>query len=78
MNSSIRVDETARGKVWSRLVTLEDADSSFDLAFWQAQSTEARFSAAWDLVQTAWELKNRPSDELRLQRTTGRFVPCPS
>jgi hypothetical protein len=29
------------------------------------------------MVETAWEIKNRPADELRLQRTGGRFVSFP-
>jgi hypothetical protein len=57
---------------------LEDADDSFDLNFWQEQSAEARFDAAWEMVETAWEFKGRPRDELRLQRTVGRVERLPS
>jgi hypothetical protein len=47
MSEPIRINETPRGTVWSQRVSLEEADGSFDLAFWQAQSAEARFTAAW-------------------------------
>jgi hypothetical protein len=77
MEAPIRIDSTARGKVWSRRVRIEEADDRFDLAFWQAQSAAARLAAGWELVETAWEMKGRSSDELRLQRTVGRFVPFP-
>ena len=73
----IRIAETKRGPVWYQRGRIEDDDGSFDLAFWQAQTAEARFAAAWEMVETAWEIKNRPADELRLQRTVGRFVPFP-
>lgn len=74
MDQSIKIDETPRGRMWSRFVDLEDADDGFDLAFWQDQSAEARFAAAWEMVETAWEMKNRCPDELRLQRSFSRFV----
>lgn len=77
VDDNIQKTQTARGTIWTRMVPVEDADDSFDLAFWQSQSPEARFAAAWEMVVTAWELKNRPVDELRLQRTSGRFVPVP-
>ena len=77
MGEPIRVSETERGRIWSRKIGLEEDDGAFDLAFWQAQSAEARFAAAWEMVETAWEMKNRPLDELRLQRTAGKFVPFP-
>lgn len=77
MVEPIRVNETERGTVWSRKVTLEEDDGAFDLAFWQAQTAEARFAAAWEMVETTWEMKDQPLDELRLQRSAGSFVPFP-
>ncbi len=74
MDQAIKITQTPRGRMWSRFVGLQDADDGFDLAFWQAQTAEARFAAAWEMVETAWELKNRSPDELRLQRSVGRFV----
>lgn len=35
---------------------------------WQRVSATARSDAAWEMVQEAWTLKNRPAHELRLQR----------
>jgi hypothetical protein len=29
---------------------LKDLDRSFDLAFWQSQTPQARFEAAWELI----------------------------
>lgn len=77
MSGAIDVEETPRGQFWSRKLGVEEDDGEFDLAFWQAQSAETRFSAAWDMVETAWEMKGRPADELRLQRTACRPVPFP-
>ncbi len=74
MDQAIKITQTPRGRMWSRFVGLQDADDGFDLAFWQAQTAEARFAAAWEMAETAWELKNRSPDELRLQRSVGRFV----
>lgn len=41
---------------------------------WQARGEAARLQAAWELVQEAWKLQNRPTDELRLLRTAARVV----
>ena len=35
---------------------IEDLDRSFDLAFWQSQSPQARIQAAWELVVHAWRV----------------------
>jgi hypothetical protein len=77
MSRGIHVDQTTRGQIWSRKLGVEQDDGEFDLAFWQAQNAEARFSAAWEMVETAWKMKGRPADELRLQRTACRPVPFP-
>jgi hypothetical protein len=53
--------------VMTRKVRLEDADRSFDIAFWQAQSSTARFTAAWELVLHAMRRQGN-RDEPRLQR----------
>ncbi len=50
---------------------LADMNREFDVAFWQAQSAEARLKAGWELVEFYHELKGLPKDELRLQRTVG-------
>jgi hypothetical protein len=66
-----------RGMVMWRAVPLEQADRDFDLHFWQSQPPAARFTAAWELVQTAWMMKGKSSDELRLQRTAHHFERVP-
>jgi hypothetical protein len=61
--------------IMERKGRIEDLDRSFDIEFWQAQSDAAKFDAAWELVTTAWALKGRSPDELRLQRTVEHFRP---
>ena len=63
--------------VMERKGKIEDLDRSFDIRFWQAQSDAAKFAAAWELVTTAYQLKGRDPDELRLQRTVENFQPLP-
>ena len=52
-----------------KLTTLEAQDRSFDIEFWQRQTSTARFAAAWEMVEFAHKLKGRDATELRLQRT---------
>ncbi len=52
---------------------LEDLDRSFDLQYWQAQPSAARFTAAWEMVEFAHQLKGKPARELRLQRSVENF-----
>ena len=56
----------------ARKVALHEADRSFDIAFWQAQSTSDRFRAAWELVEHYQKRKGK-GDELPLQRTIVNF-----
>jgi hypothetical protein len=51
----------------------EDLDRSFDLEFWQSQTPQARFSAAWELIVHASELKAIVVRQLRLQRSVATF-----
>ncbi len=66
---AIHIGQSNRGTVMWRTVPVEKADRDFDIAFWQSQTAAARLAAAWDLVESAWQIKGRPLDELRLQRT---------
>ena len=50
---------------------LEDLDRSFDLKFWQAQSPQVRFQAAWELMEHAWKAKG--SAYIRTDNISGRF-----
>lgn len=52
---------------------IEDMDRSFDLQFWQSQSDQARFAAAWELVVHAFIIKGKDVSQLRLQRTVEHF-----
>ena len=56
---------------------IEDLDRSFDLEFWQAQTDTARFEAAWELVITAYKMKGRDVNQLRLQRSVETFQRLP-
>jgi hypothetical protein len=51
----------------TRLVEGRFPDRDFDIEFWQEQGTEAIFSAAWEMVELAEEIKHgrKPT----LQRT---------
>jgi hypothetical protein len=52
---------------------LEDLNRSFNLAFWQSQSPQARFDAAWELVLHAWRVKGNDVRQPRLQRSVEAF-----
>ena len=45
-------------------------DRTFDIEFWQEQGDEAIFSAAWEMVELAEEVKNgrKPSFQSRQTR----------
>ena len=52
---------------------LETLDRSFDIEFWQNQSPQARFSAAWELIVHASKVKGIHVRQLRLQRSIENF-----
>ena len=52
---------------------IEDMYRSFDIEFWQAQDTAARFHAAWELVEHYLRRRGRYPDEHRLQRSVEAF-----
>ena len=62
--------------VMEKLSPMETLDRSFDIEFWQRQDATARFSAAWELVEFAHQLKGRDAAELRLQRTLESLQPA--
>ena len=55
--------------IMERLGRIEDMDRTFDIAFWQALCPDARFDAAWELVEDAQMIKGRDPDALRFDRT---------
>ena len=52
---------------------IEDLDRSFDLGFWQAQTPNARFEAAWELIVHATRIKGTSVRQLRLHRSVETF-----
>ena len=68
----------SRGPFMERYCRIEEADRSFDLKFWQAQSDAARFAAAWEMVVTAQIWKGRDPNELRFQRSVATLRRVPS
>lgn len=63
--------------VMERKGKIEDLDRSFDIQFWQAQSDAAKFAAAWELVVTAYRIKGKDPNELRLHRSIENFQRLP-
>ena len=62
-------------KILERIVPLEKADRSFDFEFWQAQSANKRFIAAFDMLKYDYLLKGKKINArtFRLQRTVERL-----
>jgi hypothetical protein len=60
-----------RKKIWERVIPLSKSDRKWDIDFWQAQSSKARFYATWSLVVDFYRLKGKKVDEntLRLRRS---------
>jgi len=52
---------------------IEEMDRSFDIQFWQDQTAQARFDAAWELVLHACKVKGIDVRQLRLQRSVETF-----
>jgi len=59
--------------IMERRGKIEDLDRSFDIEFWQRQSHQARFTAAWEMIVHAHKVKGRDVRQLRLQRSIETF-----
>jgi hypothetical protein len=59
--------------VMMRRGRIEDLDRSFDLKFWQNQTPQSRFAAAWELIVHTWRVKGHDVRQLRLQRSVETF-----
>jgi hypothetical protein len=59
--------------VMERRGKITDLDRTFDLQFWQAQTSQARFDAAWEMIVYAWRVKGNDVRQLRLQRSVETF-----
>jgi hypothetical protein len=66
------------GDWWMESREIGQAGREFDIAFWQAQSPDAIFRAAWEMVEFAAEIKQQDKNELRLQRSVGVVGPIRS
>jgi hypothetical protein len=62
-----------RSEFVERRGKIKDLDRSFDLAFWQKQSPNARFVAAWELILHASKVKGIDVRQLRLHRSVETF-----
>jgi len=56
-----------------RLVSLREADRSFDIEYWQRQGDAAIFQAAWELAEFYHRDQGMVADEFRLQRSIENF-----
>jgi hypothetical protein len=63
----------SRRVIMERRGKLSELDRSFDLAYWQAQSSQARLDAAWELVLHYARVKGFDVHQLRLQRSVESF-----
>jgi len=54
---------------------IQELDRSFDIAFWQSQTPQARFTASWELIVFANQVKGRDVRQLRLHRSVESFQP---
>lgn len=52
---------------------LKNLDRSFDLIYWQRQSSRAKFDATWELILHAYRVKGHNVRQLRLQRSVESF-----
>jgi hypothetical protein len=59
--------------VMERFVSLQGADRSFDIEYWQRQGDAAIFRAAWELAVLYHKDQGMGPDELRLQRSVEHF-----
>jgi hypothetical protein len=49
----------------TRLLVGQFPDRSFDIEFWQEQGDEAIFSAAWEMIELAEEIKHGRKPEFQ-------------
>lgn len=59
----------------TRLVVGRYPDRKFDIEFWQKQGEEAIFSAAWEMIELAEEMKHGRKPELQRTVTTLKRTP---
>jgi hypothetical protein len=59
--------------IMERRGKIADLDRTFDLQYWQAQTSQARFEAAWEMIIYAWRMKGNDVRQLRLHRSIEAF-----
>jgi hypothetical protein len=52
---------------------ISEMDKSFDIEFWQKQTSSEKFAAIAEMVESHHLRKGGTKDELRLQRTVEHF-----
>ena len=62
-----------KANVMERRGKIADLDRTFDLQFWQAQTSQARFDAAWEMIVYAWRMKGNDVRQLTLDRSVETF-----
>jgi len=59
----------------ARMVPINEADRSFDLAFWEKVGAEGRFAAAWQMVLEVDAIRGKSVSQPRLQRSVQNLQP---
>jgi predicted lipid-binding transport protein (Tim44 family) len=67
------MSDTIRSFSIERRGKITELDRAFDLEFWQQQSPQARFNAAWEMIVHAWRVKGNDVRQLRLLRSVEAF-----
>lgn len=58
-----------RRRIWvNKAHSFKEADL-FDIKFWQAAGVQARFSAAWKMIEELYKIRGIHGYKLRLQRS---------
>ena len=56
-------------KIWENKTTSFRKAKEFDMLFWEKAGAQARFSAAWQMLEEFYKIRNKHGYKLRLQRT---------
>ena len=56
-------------KIWENKTTSFKNAKEFDMLFWKKAGAQARFSAAWKMIEEFYKIRNKHGYKLRLQRS---------
>lgn len=56
-------------KIWVNKTTSFRKAREFDMLFWKKAGAQARFSAAWQMIEEFYKIRNKRGYKLRLQRS---------